>query len=144
MAVRRKKRMVLHKEYADPAKDPGDRLVLGEDPDLKAEVSLIVRRIPEDQEKAFRKQFRTQRHKVVRYRKGTQEMDVDTEAERARAAARAAFALVDSENLEVLPGDEGAAKAYSELLGFPVPVGQPLRLDGRWTPELREHYLAKH
>lgn len=137
--------MAIHKEYADPAKDPGDKVVLGEDADTGLEVALMVRRIPESQEREFRRQFRTSKIRTVRMRNKAQEVDVDTERERDRARARACYALLDSVNFEVLPGDEGAAAKYRALLpGVDVTVGQPLKLDGRWSEQLKDSYLAEH
>ena len=75
---------------------------------------------------------------TLRFRKGEQLVERDTEKLLAFAIDKASFALLESKGFpELEVGDPEAAQELSRVLGREAGVGESIALDGHWTPELK-------
>lgn len=146
--------MAIHREYGNAANDPGVWEDYGTDPDNGKPVRVRVRGIPAaDEEKIRRDGGVWQSKQTVRFvgKRGTSEIDIELEKEKAVARGRASFAMVETENWCVFIGDEETAEAYRALCpGAPVEIGKDLLLDKLWASgapsatAVRAHYFEEH
>jgi hypothetical protein len=125
---------MLFKEFGRSENDAGEWHEYGPDEDTGKTVSFRLREIPDHVDAAIRKRMFIQRD-------GS--MEVDMVKERKIAAARCAYALLDSRNFEGQASDQEGADTYSHLLGLPVSIGVPFGLDARWNGDLKEHVLSR-
>jgi microsomal dipeptidase-like Zn-dependent dipeptidase len=133
--------MAMTKAYRDPSNDPGEVFEIGTDPDTRKMVKARVRQIPDEVEREL---SRAPRKQEVKFRRGLQTMEVDTERSRETARRRAAFALMDTENYEALPGDQGAVQEFQAHGFADAAVGVPVRMDGRWTDDVKAWFLGSY
>ncbi len=140
--------MLLLDGYSDPEKDPGRWFPLerairsGEEFDPAAKENagvpaLRVRLIPDDVDDRFWTKYFGAKIKQV-FKKGASIQSSERWKHTALANDKAAWALLDSANLEIRARDEGFAKILSDALGRDVKVGEAVCVDGHWTNELKK------
>ena len=123
---------MLFKEYGRAENDLGAWHDFGEDADTGKTVAFKLRDIPDHVDASIRKRLQIQRD-------GS--MDLDMLKERAISVERCKYALLDSRNFEGAAQDQEGAEIYAKLIGRPLTMNEALSLDGKWTPELKEHVL---
>lgn len=106
-------------------------------------IEFKVRRIPPGKKMEIERSRRGGTRKIKVFRTGDSEITRDLDKETAAGIDQAIFALVDSKGCKVQIGDDETAKQYRTLLkDESIQAGQMIVLDGRWTNELREDFLA--
>lgn len=138
--------MAIHREFADGDKDPGLWHDYGTDRDTGKLARVRIRAIPAAVEDRLRREHGLRQTKqTIRVRKGASEIELEVEKEKELARARAAYALRETENWSIRPGDEAAAETYGTLTGAPATTEADLVLDTCWDrPGLKAHYFREH
>lgn len=122
------------------APEHGEWFLFGKDSD-GSDIRFKVRRISPGKEHEIERRL-AGRKGELHSRKGDLVLPVDRDVDLAAEIEKAVYCLIDSENVSVTMLEQAAADDYSGVLGEPVDHGQTLKLDGRWTPDLRKLFLS--
>lgn len=102
-------------------------------------IDVLIRALTPAEDKKIERQYGAR--KVTGTRHGPT-VDVNYDKADGALLARAELALIDTRGAETMIVDGESAEIYGRLLGFPVKVGELVKLDGKWAlPELKRQAL---
>lgn len=124
----------------DSKADAGTWVPWKKDPDTGKLIRFRLRVIPKGFTQAQRARFnRGIKSENLGKRLATDIQEKQLDITRARAL----YALLDSENFEIIVGGPAAAQRFAELLGRAIEPEQVLTVDGLW-PQIGEYVLAEY
>lgn len=122
------------KFFADTDTDPGEWFTWLEEGDEKVEIR--VRRTPPGWERSVEFKHFGRKRRVI-FAKGGARQDLDIQKQEQVNREKASYCMVDTKGFELEVAGSGAAEQLSRLLSEAVATGAVVKLDGRWTDDIK-------
>ena len=127
--------MSLFSDFGKPENDPGKMFTYGNDEGQP--VRFLIRHVPEYILKKMRSKYDQNKLKL----KAGGGTEIDTELGRSFSRAKAAYALLGSDNATINLRDEAATALWSDMTGqSDIPIGV-FKIDGHWNDAVRDRFL---
>lgn len=134
--------MELLKDFQVPENDEGTEVVFSRGEKHPEDSAFVkVRRIPKEQLRLIQRRHSGRKTPML-IKPAGRLLEVDNDKAAAEQIEQACYALVDTRNFDVRAGDDEAAAFYTEALGTTVKKGDLVRLDGKWTKEVKERLFT--